>query len=171
MEIKIVSNTTPIISLLGIGQLDLLKQIYGHCWIPETVYQEVEAGRNKAYYADLSKKDWISIESVKSIITNDIIHALDAGEAAAIMLALEQNADLLVIDERKGRGCARALNIPITGTLGVLLVAKERGLIDKIQPLVANLLTNSAWINPALVNNVLTLAGEIPQGLTPCLCG
>lgn len=68
---NIVSNTTPIISLLKLKRLDLLKQLYKQIYIPSAVYDEIEAGKNKGYYKDLSKIDWIS-EKLKNEILKKV---------------------------------------------------------------------------------------------------
>ena len=64
--LKVVSNTTPIISLLKIGKLELLRKIYGKIIVPRAVYNEVNAGINKSYYLDLNKLDWIEIKEIEN---------------------------------------------------------------------------------------------------------
>lgn len=63
--LKVVSNTTPIISLLKLSKLEILKDLYAEILIPEAVYIEIETGKNKAYYQDLKKLDWIRIEEIQ----------------------------------------------------------------------------------------------------------
>ncbi len=63
---KIISNTTPILSLLKIDKLDLLKEIYGIVIVPFAVYQEIEEGKEKPYYQDLTSLDWIEIRNIKN---------------------------------------------------------------------------------------------------------
>ncbi|MFT4202855.1 MAG: hypothetical protein QM610_02980 [Chitinophagaceae bacterium] len=63
---KIVSNTTPVISLLKIGKLHLLKDFYGEILVPQEVFNEIEAGQNKEFYTDLSKIEWIKIEKIQN---------------------------------------------------------------------------------------------------------
>ncbi len=63
---KVVSNTTPIISLLKIGELQILKDLYKEIYIPQEVYNEIEAGKSKEYNVDLSKIEWIKIEKIKN---------------------------------------------------------------------------------------------------------
>lgn len=63
---KVVSNTTPIISLLKIDKLQILKDLYDEIFIPQEVFNEIEAGKNKEYYTDLSKIEWIKVKNIKN---------------------------------------------------------------------------------------------------------
>jgi predicted nucleic acid-binding protein len=128
----IVSNTSPISSLAKINQLSLLEYIYGQVIIPQAVYNEltdIRAGEkvNNA----LKNANWIEI---KSVINKQSVRKLelnlDQGEAEAIILAVELNANQLLIDERLGRREAVKLGLSLTGILGMLLIAKKRGLIS-----------------------------------------
>jgi predicted nucleic acid-binding protein len=160
---KVVSNTTPILALLRIEKLDLLRELYGRIMVPEAVYNEIEAGKNTGIYMDIATLDWISIEKIQNAAQTNPppeLARLDLGETEAIMLTLEQNADLLIIDEKHGRECANCLNIPITGTVGVLLRAKQRGMIPEIAPLLERLVSAHSWLNKHLIADALALANE-----------
>ncbi len=85
---------------------------------------------------------------------------LDPGEAEAITLAVEINADRLIIDERRGRNEAIQLGLQVTGILGIALAAKQEGLIPLVQPILDDLRANTFWIRDALYAEVLRLAGE-----------
>ena len=158
---KVISNTTPIINFLKIGKIELLKEIYGKIIIPEAVYQEIETGKGKEFYTNLRKLDWIKIFSIQSISTRLYLFDLDDGEAETIILAQEQSADLVIIDEKLGRRYATQLNIPVTGTIGILLKAKEMNLITVIKPYLNELRNKSSWINDNLFEKVLNIAGEL----------
>ena len=80
--------------------------------------------------------------------------------AEAIILAKELNADLLILDEKLARDYAKKLNVKITGTLGVLLKAKELGLVDTVRELLDILVKKGVWLSPKLIEKVLNLAGE-----------
>ncbi len=157
---KVVSNTTPIISLLKIGKLDLLKELYGRIIIPHAVFLELEKGKNKAYYMNLTSVEWIEIRKIESLELKAYIPNLDFGEAEAIMLAKELNADLVIMDEIIGRKYAKNFNLNITGTLGILLKAKEKGLISSVGNLLDELTEKDTWLHPKLVAKVRKLAGE-----------
>ncbi|MEM9687328.1 MAG: hypothetical protein AAF934_10465 [Bacteroidota bacterium] len=87
--LKVVSNTTPIISLLKLSILDILKDLYVQISIPSAVYQEIEMGKHKGYYQDLSQIDWINIVDIQNKQAVKYFLDLDAGEAEAIVLATE----------------------------------------------------------------------------------
>jgi len=157
---KIVSNTTPIITLLTISKLELLQQIYGKIIIPKGVYEEIEQGKDKVFYTDLSKLEWITIKSIKDREPIKYLRDLDKGEAEVIVLANEIKADLVIIDERLGREFAEYFNLKVTGTIGVLLKAKELGFIENIKPLINRMIENGIWINKKLIDKILYIANE-----------
>ncbi|WP_254449403.1 hypothetical protein [Anabaena sp. UHCC 0253] len=101
----IISNTSPISNLAAIGQLTLLQQLYGKVIIPQAVYQEILAsGSTDPGTLALQTLDWIQVIPVTNIVLVQTLQTiLDPGEAEAIALAVELNADRLIIDERKGR--------------------------------------------------------------------
>lgn len=157
---KIISNTTPILSLLKINKLELLKEIYGTIIIPRAVFQEIEKGKDKLYYQNLSLVNWIRIKKIKNKESRTYFFDLDDGEAEVLILANEQNADLVILDEIMGRRYAKQLEINLTGTVGVLLKAKEKGLVKSIRELLNELTEKGTWLNPKLILKAIELANE-----------
>ena len=157
---KVVSNTTPIISLLKVGKLEILKELYQELFIPYEVYLEIEAGKNKEYYTDLTKVEWIRVVKIQSEKSLLFFLDLDKGEAEAIVLANEVNADLIILDETLGRFHAKHVGLNVTGTIGVLLKAKETGIIDKIKPVLYELLLKGIWLSEKLIKQTLAKASE-----------
>ncbi|NEP41096.1 MAG: DUF3368 domain-containing protein [Okeania sp. SIO2H7] len=156
----VVSNTSPINNLAAIGQLNLLPQMYGKVIIPETVYEELTKIPVEGT-EEVKSSNWIERRLVTNIsLVNEFKDRLDPGEAEAIALAIELKADLLLIDERLGRGVAESRNLDIIGVLGILLEAKKQGFVTLIQPLLEQLKSCNFWIKPELYSRVLTLAGE-----------
>lgn len=100
---KVISNTTPILSLLKINKLSILKEIYGKVIIPFAVYEEIESGIKKPYYQDLTKFDWIEIKKISNPKDLLFFIDLDKGEAEVLILSQELDADLVIIDEILGR--------------------------------------------------------------------
>ena len=158
---NVISNTTPILSLLKIDKLDVLQKLYGEIIIPNAVYKEIEQGISKPYYQNLKEISWIKIEEISDKKVLQYFNDLDAGEAEVLILANEINADLVIIDEILGRKFAQKLNINLTGTLGILLKAKELNYIENISSLITQLKDKGTWINPKLANKVLELANEL----------
>lgn len=130
----VVSDTTPIISLLKINRLDLLEKLYGMVIIPQAVYFELtdnEKYRNEAEIISDSnfivRKDVNDINALKTFRDTMM---LDLEESEAIILAHELKADVLLMDESKGRKAAANLNIPLSGTLGVLIDGFDAGVLS-----------------------------------------
>lgn len=159
--LKVVSNTTPIISLLKINQLEVLQKLYKEIYVPHEVFREIEAGESKNFYEDLSKLEWVNIVKIEDEVAVKSFIDLDAGEAEAIILASEINADLIILDEKLGRHYATNIGLRITGTIGVLIKAKQSGLLSNIRPLIDELINQGIWINEKLKHEVLKIVGEI----------
>ena len=157
---KVIPNTTPLISLLKVGKLHILRDLYGEIYIPYAVYNEVEAGRNKEFYSDLLKIDWIKIENIKNPKSLSYFLDLDKGEAEAIVLASEIEADLIILDENLGRFHAKHAGLKVTGTVGVLMKAKESGYIDALKPILLQLRRNGVWLSEEFIEEVLQIAKE-----------
>lgn len=159
----VVSDTSPITNLAGIGQLDLLRQLYGNITIPQAVYDEMAGiGRTVPGAIEVQTLPWLKTQFVRNSNQVEALRAtLDRGEAEAIVLALELKAELLIIDEKPGRVIAGSYGINITGVLGVLLEAKHQGLIVAVKPLMNQLLDQlEFWMSRQLYETVLELAGE-----------
>lgn len=123
----IVSDTSPISNLLKIGQIGLLREIYQAVVIPEAVWEELKAAQD-LNLTEVLASDWVSIKEITDrVFFDSLLVELDAGEAAAIVLAQELNADILLMDERSGRQKALSLGLHVTGVVGILLTAKGLG--------------------------------------------
>lgn len=154
-------NTTPIITLASIRQLDLLQLLYGEVIIPEAVRTEVLAGGERRIgAAELLERGWIRTMVLPDPGRADLLSDLDRGEAEVIALAQELAADVVILDERLARRHAERLGLPLTGTLGVLLKAKTRGLIEEVGPLVQQLRSAGIRLSDGLIRKALELAGE-----------
>ncbi|WP_282780787.1 DUF3368 domain-containing protein [Phaeodactylibacter xiamenensis] len=126
----IISDTSSLIALTNIGELELLKKVYEEVVITPEIGEEY----------GLETPNWISIEKIEDVQKFKLLNLeLDKGESSGITLALENEASLLIIDEKKGRGIAKKLGIKITGILGVMIRAKEIGVINRVKPLIEKL--------------------------------
>lgn len=125
----VVSDTTPLISFLKIERLDLLEKLFGDVLIPEAVFQELIAdGRFKQEADQIKQKQFIIVQPIKNPESVSVLKratGLDQGESEAIVLTDEMNADILLMDEAKGRAISAQMGFRIMGTIGVLIAAYE----------------------------------------------
>ena len=156
----VVANNTPLAALWVLGRLDLLRELYGEVLIPQAVYEEFLATERALRQTALAQAPWIRPVVLDKPQRSRVYVGLDQGEAEVLALAEECGARLVVMDERKGRRFARRLGVPLTGTLGVLLLAKERGLVPSLAPLLAELQEAGLYLDSVLVVQALHLAGE-----------
>jgi uncharacterized protein len=163
---NVVSNASPLINLARVGQLDLLPRFFGHLIIPEAVWDEVVIeGQGQPGADEVRRAQWIKRSTVAN---RELVHLLrqdlDAGEAEAIALAIEINADWLVMDERLGRETARHFGLHCVGLIGLLSAAKRRGDILALHPLLDQLRDVAGFhISSVLYQQVLRDAGELDQ--------
>jgi hypothetical protein len=161
--VTIVCDTSPITNLAAISQLELLHAIYSEIFIPQAVYDELtQVGYSVPGMVEVQTLDWIKVMTVRNLTqVATFQQSLDAGEAEAITLALEISAERLLIDEATGRAIAKAAGLKIAGVLGVLLIAKHRGLIPRVQPMIDLLIQQAGFrVSPVLYQAVVTEAQE-----------
>lgn len=161
----IISDTSPLSNLALVDCLFLLKKIYQTVIIPQAVADELSnAEVEDPRITAVLSLDWIRVQQSTNLpliaeLRNDYL--LDRGEAEAIALALEINADELLIDERLGRREATRRGLSITGVLGILLVAKYRGLIPLVRPVIDALIMEAGFrVSQDLYVDILSTAGE-----------
>jgi len=161
----VISDTSVITNLAAIHHLKLLSQLYNQVTIPEAVYRElVDIEPPVPGTLEVQGAAWLEVRAlvnrgVVEHLENDV--RLDPGEAEAIALAIELNADLLLIDERRGRAAADRLGIKITGLLGILVEAKQKNLITAVKPLMDALIATSEFrVSSALYNQILSRVNE-----------
>ncbi len=148
----VIADTGVIISLSTIKQLDLLNQIFGEYYIAKAV--------------------WFELLKYKSIISEDIFDVLhsrvkdigginylsvmmDYGESESVILYNELNADFFLVDDKKARIIAESLGVKCIGTLGVISIAKEKGMIAQLKPLFEKLLENKRYYSVDVLNKIL----------------
>lgn len=148
----IIADTSCLILFDNIGELQILKRVYGSIIITPEVRKEYK----KAI------PDWIKTEKVKNKRRQkQFAELVDAGEASAIALAVEHKHCILIIDDRRGRKLAASLKIEITGTLGTLMKAKQRGIIPQLSPLLRKLKFHGLRISKEVEEGILEMAGEL----------
>ena len=159
----VVSNTSPIINLAAIKQLELLQYLFGRIIIPQAVYHEIAVrGYAQAGATEVQTYRWFERNQVQDMaLVRRLEQQLDTGEAEAIALAIELQADLLLLDERRGRSIAKQYGLTVTGLLGILVMAKQKGYTPAVKPLLHDLRTIAGfWIDQELYTRVLASAGE-----------
>jgi len=146
----IVSDTSCLILFYKIGELDLLKKLFGKLHITDTVLKEFNQ----------PVPDWIEVVQLKTDAHKGLSGYLDAGEATSIALATEQEESLLIIDEIKGRKAAKEMGISVTGSLGVLIAAKNMGHLKAVKPISDKIQKTNFRISEELTNRVLDKVNE-----------
>jgi len=162
--VKLVSNTGPIIGLAKIGRLGLLKSLAVKVPIPPFVHKEL-FGKTGTEMSDVERalEEFISVVPVdiSETSTMPVLAELDEGEKQAIVLASKLGKDvLLLMDDQAGRQAARKSGVPVTGLLGLLLLAKEKGLVSRVGSLIEELRDSGYWLSDEIAKIAIELAGE-----------
>ncbi|MDI6688627.1 MAG: DUF3368 domain-containing protein [Desulfobacterales bacterium] len=161
---KIVSDTGPIIGLAKIGKIILLKNIADEVIIPPMVYKELfgkTGPESKEIDQALNSFIMVKIDIDVEEATKIELAGLGEGEKQAIGLASRLDNDvILLLDDRAGREVAARLNIFTTGLIGLLLVAKEKGLVESVGTLIKELRNNGYWLSDDIMKTAIKLAGE-----------
>lgn len=156
---EIVSNSSPLIALAKIGMLDVLSGVI----IPKAVFDEITKPE-KEYAKELyewGKNKVTEVKNRKAVEYLELI--IDGGEAETIVLAEELNADAVLIDDLKARKIAKFKGLNVIGTIGVLLNAKDKGLISEVKPLLEALTKRKIRISKELYDHALELAHEVEE--------
>ncbi len=159
----IVSNTTPLIGLASIQRFYLLYQLFSKIYIPQAVYNEaVVRGREfGGAKRKVSTAQWIETVAVDSRLAVDVLlDVLDLGEAETIVLAREIGADWVLMDEKKGRRKLTQLGLNKIGTVGILLKAKQLGLLSLVKPDIDKLCQQGFGLSQTVIDTVLHQANE-----------
>jgi predicted nucleic acid-binding protein len=153
----VVSNSTPIIVLSRVDKLEILQSLYGNINIPIAVSQEVALKGDNL----VQRNPWMKIKHVNDKLARDAFSvSLHSGEVEAMLLTRQLGADLLIIDDGLARKYAKRLNITITGTVGVILQAKNKGIIPRVKPILNDILSNGFFLSEQVRREILILANE-----------
>lgn len=161
----VIADSSPITALLHLKQVSLLERLYSRVYIPFTVAAELQTLVPFGY--DISFLEYTNtyiIRKATDVLFMRALHTyLDAGEAEAIALARELKADLLLIDEKLGKQFAEAEHIACKGVVGVLIEAKQKGLIPLLKPLLDDLMVNLKFrLSATIYKLALQKANEYP---------
>ena len=160
---KVVCNSSPLIHLAKIGKLELLKDYFTEISIPEAVYREcVIDGKDREDAKRIENAAWIRVVDIKNIDLKKAFNTvLDEGESEAIVLALQESADLILLDDYEARELARTYGLKITGTIGLLIKAKYEGDISSIGEMLKKLRRTGFWLSDDLYTKILRDEGEL----------
>lgn len=152
MQKIILSDTSCLIILEKIGELELLHIVFGEIIVTDEIAAEY----------GLPLPAWISVKNPRNVNYQQILEAsVDKGEASAIALAVESKNCLLIIDDLKGRNLAEQLGINITGTFGLIIEAKLSGHIESVKPLLAKIRQTNFRLSPDIERKILLKANEV----------
>lgn len=159
----VVSNTSPLTNLASISLFPLLKELYGHIYIAEGVWQELNAyGKAWPGSIDVANADWITQFAPKNqqaILA--LRRDLDRGESETIALALELDADIVLLDERDGRSTAQRFGLNVVGILGILIEGKNNNHVAQVKPHLDALRQQAGFfIHQNLYDQVLKIVNE-----------
>ena len=158
----VVSDSTILIGLAKIGKLDLLQEVFSKVYVPEEVFKEVaEKGKDKPGSQLVKQAGWIEAKPIADKTqVNFLMASLEKGEAEVLSLAKEIRADLILLDEEKARKSAVIGGFEVMGLLGLLVVAKNLGLIHEVRPLIDELRIKKFRVSDPIVLETLKRAGE-----------
>lgn len=131
----VIADSSCLIALSKIGELEILHTLFKDIVIPKAVYIEVVVqGEGRTGAEEIKNAKWIKVENVKNRLAVKALQInLGAGESEAITLAIEKNADLIILDDLKARQTAEELSLTFVGTLAILQKAKSKGLIKNFE--------------------------------------
>lgn len=157
----IVGDSSPLIALAIIGQLELLRQMYQRVIVPHTVWEEITVqGLGMPGALEISQIQWFEIQHAEPKQLELLTVLVDRGEAEAIALAMLNHDSTVLLDDAQARRVAERFGVNRIGTLGILRRAKKAGLIGTLKPHIEQLQLSGIFIRQSLVNAILHDVGE-----------
>ncbi|MDX1520877.1 MAG: DUF3368 domain-containing protein [Anaerolineae bacterium] len=158
---EVISDTSPLQYLHQLELLSILPALAEKIIVPPAVKEEIETGKALGInLPDMAELEWVTIRSPVSVAALPLVNDLGPGETEVLMLALERPGSVVVLDDALARQVAETLNLPLTGTLGLLLDAKRTGLVQTVTPLLDQLQALGFRLAAHTRGAVLKLAGE-----------
>lgn len=159
----VVADTSVLLNMALIGEIELLHRLFGAVIAPQAVHAEfARLAASSGRFAGLCMPAWIHSHRVSdAALVTQLQTSLDAGESEAIALALELHADAVLMDETEGRSFAQARGLRTIGIVGILIQARQAGLVPRLGPLLFALRDHAKFrLSAKLVNEALLTCGE-----------
>lgn len=159
----VVCNSSPLIAFQSIDGLNILRQLFDTILIPEAVFTEVFSKQKTGENLNIVP-DFISVKTVndRNLVTTLEIQ-IDLGESEVIALAVETGIQGVLIDDKPARQMADRLGLKVIGVVGILILAKEKGIIAEVRPCITEMMDKINFrIDKSLLNKVLTIVNEMP---------
>lgn len=155
-----VINASPLILLGKINQLELVERLASRLIVPQSVTDEIAAGaQDRSIQSTLN---WAQrhIHPDMAVPVSILKWDIGAGESQVLAQCMRHNGSKAVLDDGEARAAAQAHQIPLVGTLGIILRAKQSGLVAEAKPLIEQLLANGSYLSDSLVREALRKVGE-----------
>lgn len=159
-----ISNASPIIALSQIRRFDLMEGLASEILVPAAVLAELTAGNSRDGAADSVRTSKVTRVVPDIDVPGQVaVWQVDAGESQVLAWSLREPGKVAILDDRAARRCAALLGIPVIGTVGVVALAKRRGLVPAAAPVFTALEEAGLFLSKALIREVLADLGEAPQ--------
>ena len=160
-DVVLIADSGPLIALSLVHSVTILQRLYREVCVPTAVVDEIAGQGEFRKGADLfAREPWIKIQTVPSLSSTLLPVFLGKGEVEVIQLGIVRDGALLLIDDYRARRAAEALHLATTGTAGVLVRAKEHGLVSAVVPLLREMRACGYYIDEAVVEMARVRAGE-----------
>ena len=154
----VIADSGPIISLVLADKLWILDELFDEIKIPKAVWNEITLDESKPFIFKLKEYFAKKVQEIKG--ANELTFVMDYGESESVILYRESKANFLLVDDKKARKIAENFGIQCIGTIGLLSISKDRGIIDELRPIFKTFMENKRFYSPNLLNLVLESKGE-----------
>lgn len=154
----VIADAGPIFSLAIIDKLEILNHLFDEIKIPNAVWKEITLDKSTVFYKKIEELFKPKVQDINGF--NELTFVMDLGESESVILYKELKADFLLIDDKKARNIAENFGIRCIGTLGILSVAKNKGLVRDLKPIFKTFLENNRYYSIKLLNKLLEIHNE-----------
>jgi predicted nucleic acid-binding protein len=159
--VRRIVDSSPLILLAKVGQLDLLHAGVPEILVPDAVLSEVGArGPTDPVFREIQSTAWLKIVPAPPAPQRVLVWGLGAGECSVLTVALADPECEVILDDRDARRCAQALGIGIRGTLGLVILAKQIASVPSARPVVEHLRRVGLFLTDDVANQASALVGE-----------